>query len=93
MVINIVINTAIKARKRRVQLFSNAVALVLHSLKYKYQPKVSRSLRNSLRGSFVIHDSFLGNKNIFNEKDKIYFNTETDIFFNFIEDIECGIYV
>lgn len=36
---------------------------------------------------------FHGNKNIFNEKDKIYFNTETDIFFNFIEDIECGIYV
>ena len=50
MVINIVINTAKKARNRRVQLFSNAVALVLHSLKYKFQPKVSRSLRNSLRG-------------------------------------------
>ena len=41
----------------------------------------------------IIFQIIFGNKNIFNEKDKIYFNTETDIFFNFIEDIECGIYV
>ena len=72
MVINIVINTAIKARKRRVQLFSNAVALVLHSLKYKFQPKVSRSLRNSLRG----HSSSMTHSNEYSTKnhDAYYFD-------------------
>lgn len=59
------------------------ILIRLKELKNKFQ----------IKGKHISKAVLVGNKNIFNEKDKIYFNTETDIFFNFIEDIECGIYV